>query len=414
MDERITETDIRWSRPGRGVAALACLLVIARLPFLLHPIPAHPDELAFMAGLGFPQEYPVHAPGYPIWVVLGTITGALGVTAYHAYSIWSLVASVVGPVLLYVWLARRIDPGHAWWTAMAFGLCPLAWFHSVTAMTYWAATLAGLLIVTACVRGLAPDAGRARFAAALALSVGIYLRPDCAIYFGPLLVYVLWRRRNLSSLGCALLVCVAVAGFWLVMQAVYGRGGDTLFAERFGHSRNVLLGTSVFRRGAVDGLMRNLVKIGVNLIWNLAPLAAAMCAMCLLSRRPHGARRSSGGEFIAILLWLAPGLLFLALFHVVEGYFLWLLPGFYVGAALMADQRLAPRQARTLMMSVALASAAQFLVYPWSAESSGIKRTIDAKIGYLSAQGLRRIDQRGRIHRDGDVWPTPAHQRDRR
>jgi len=402
----------RASRAARllPVAGLTVVLAASRLPFLDHPTPAHPDEIAFQAALGFPHDYPVHAPGYPLWIALGTIARYFGTGSYTSFAVWSFLASIIGPLLLYRFLARRLDARVAWFTAIAFGLCPLAWFHSVTALTYWAATVIGLVIVDGCANAVESERFAPRLVAACALGVGVFLRTDCIVYFGPLFAYALWRRRSLQSALCAIIPVVALVGFYILAQFLYNRGESPLFDARFGHSRSVLLGTSVFRQGLIDGLARNLLKIGVNLGWNLAPLAAGFLLSLAFRARRSNAPGRNGDLMRVVVWWLAPGLAFLALFHVVEGYFLWLLPAFFIAGAVWLQQ-CSSKVATRMMAAVALVSIAQFLAYPWSSSSTGVKRTIDAKIAYLSAAGLRSIDQRHLIHDVGDFWRTGAQDR---
>ncbi|MCA9256481.1 MAG: hypothetical protein KDA33_12625, partial [Phycisphaerales bacterium] len=206
--------------------------------------------------------------------------------------------------------------------------------------------------------------------------------------------------------------------FYALMHYLYGRAGADVFAQRFDHSRDVLLGTSLFGAGVVDGLARNLVKLGVNLGWNVGPLGLALVVALVMKRQDHDVVDTAPASTDAtaprvrrgvIALWLATGLTFLALFHVVEGYFLWLLPGVFAGATEFLRRRLGQRRAIGVMASAMAISVGQFLFYPWSADSDGLRKTLDAKIAYLSGQGLRHIDERQRIHTDGDVWRIPAH-----
>ena len=80
--------------------ALAAILILLRLPLVSHPTPVHPDEVNFIAALGFPQPYPVHHPGYPLWVAMGTLTRSLGFSDYGAFQLWSFAASVGIPLLM--------------------------------------------------------------------------------------------------------------------------------------------------------------------------------------------------------------------------------------------------------------------------------------------------------------------------
>ncbi len=93
---------------------LVLVLLAMRLPLLDHPTPVHRDEVGFVEAIGFPADYPVHHPGYPMWVGLGTIAAAAGLEAYAAYQFWSVLASLAAPLLFYVGLRRAIGDGTAW------------------------------------------------------------------------------------------------------------------------------------------------------------------------------------------------------------------------------------------------------------------------------------------------------------
>ncbi|GEM_PF-1857026 len=398
-------------------ALLGVVLLAARLPFRNHPTPTHPDETSFVAAVGFPADYPVHAPGYPLWVAIGTILRPLCASPYNAYALASLSASIAGPLLLFAWLRPANGNRLAWLTALALGLCPLAWFHAVTALTYWMATLIAIAVVMACERAIANGGGRSLTLAAALLGIGVFLRTDCLIYFGPLFAWAAIRTTRSRARLAVVIPVIAVASFYVLMRYLYGRAGVDVFAQRFDHSREVLLGTSLFGAGFIDGLVRNLVKLLVNLGWNVGPLGLALVVAFVMKRKDADVDdAAAASEAISprirsgvIALWLATGLTFLALFHVVEGYFLWVLPGAFAGAAGILQRRLGQRRAIGVMALAIAVSVGQFLIYPWSADSDGLKRTLDAKIGYLTARGLMHINERERIHNDGDVWRIPAH-----
>jgi ABC-type antimicrobial peptide transport system permease subunit len=114
----------------------------------------------------------------------------------------------------------------------------------------------------------------------------------------------------------------------------------------------------------------------------------------------------SGRHFL--LFWIGPVLLFQLLIHVTEvGHALWYLPPAYAVLALGASTLGAQRVA-LLPAAAVFASLAQFYFYPWRAEVSGRQRILNAKVAFVSAQGLARIDQRPEMHEPGDFWPVPS------
>jgi len=389
---------------------LIVVLAALRLPFLNHPTPVTEDETYFMLGLGFPAEYPVHHPGYPLWVTLGTLLHAAGLDAYRSYQAWSLLASLTGPLLLYVGLRRLLEEGPAWWLALAWGVNPLVWFQSVTALSYMTAGAVGLLVLGHSYRAIVEGQGGGALQAAAWLVVAILLRADYLIYLGPLVLVAAClhgrRRGRLALLILALGVAALVAVTWLL----YHRVEPTGLHPTLDHTVDVVLGTSVFRLGLVDGLLRNLVKIALNFGWDFGVAFLLLpWAKWRIVRNPR--LRPRLGLFL--ILWTLPAICFLCLMHVVQGYFMLLLPAGYLLIGIAASERWGPANASRLAAALAVCSAAQFLCYPWSTESTGFKRLLDAKIAFQSAAGIRQIDKLELIHTPGDFWPTAAHPKNR-
>lgn len=386
---------------------LALLMAVLRLPLLGHPTPVDVDELSFMGALGFPRDYPVHHPGYPLWVAMGTVMYAAGFDPYTAFQVWSLAASVAAPVLLYAGLRWIASDRLAWWLALAFGANPLVWFHGTTALSYMAGATVGLIVVGLCFASLTRHSATAAYAAAALLATGISLRADLLIYLGPLLVYVAWRTR--WKRGLALLVILAAGGgvFWAWTSYLYGRANAAGVSPHFVHSLDVLLGTSVFRSGVADGLLRNAVKVGVNLAWDYG-VAVLLLPPAIWYALRRG-RNWPQNVRVVLLLWMTPISLFLLLMHVVQGYFILLLAGGYCLMALALEGMLSRRRAVNVAAFIAICSLVQFVAYPWSVDSTGFKRLVDAKIAFQSASGLRQIDLRAAIHSPGDYWRTAAH-----
>ncbi len=163
--------------------------------------------------------------------------------------------------------------------------------------------------------------------------------------------------------------------------------------------------------GLVDGLLRNLVKIVLNLSWDLG-LAVLLLPPAIVGvargRARIGVHTPWAGT--VLLLWVVPSLTFLVLMHVVQGYFMLLLPAAYCLIGLALQDRYRSAVAVRVAAAIAICSAAQFMLWPWSAQGSGVKGLVDAKIAFQSASGLRQIDKRPTIHTPGDFWHTAAHE----
>ncbi len=348
---------------------LVLLLLALRIPYFNHPHPVQaPDESLFLAGLGFPADYPVHAPGYPLWIELGTVLHSAGLDGYAAFQVWSVLASLSAPLLLYIGLRRAMDDRLAWWLGFAFGVSPLVWFQSTAALTYLPAATLGLLVAGYCHRAVVDIQARSLVFAVIVLAVGLFLRLEMLIYLGPFVLYTAWRVRTRAGLVAVAILVAGTAAAYALTLYLYSRGEGG--AQRLGHAREVILGTSVFRLGVVDGLLRNLVKIFVNATWDFG-LAAPLLPWAIWTLARSRGRLGDAPSLLA--MWLVPGLLFLLLLHVVQGYFMLLLPAGYALIGLALCVKLPTPAAVRLVAAVALFSMVQFLFYPWSESSTGFK-----------------------------------------
>lgn len=377
-----------------------------------HPTPVHGDELEFMSAIGFPAAYPVHQPGYPLWVAMGTALSRCGAPPYAAYQAWSVVFSVLVPWLLYLALRREVDDAIGWWVALAMGVCPLNWFMGTTALNYSAACAAGLIVVVNCRRAVIDNSVAHMRWATACLAISMQLRPDLLLWLGLMVLATAWRFKRADRVFCFLVLGLGTAWVFGVQSWLYGRAPAIGDVPQVGHTVDVILNTSVFRLGAIDGLLRNAAKLVAIAAWQVGlPLVICTCG-CLFrheSRRPlTDDALARLGVFLAV--WGMPLIAFFVLIHMTEaGHTLLLIPAVYwLIAHLLASRCTRPR-GLILAISIALASALQFMFYPWSADSRGFKRTLDAKVAYISAAGLRHIDDRELIHTPGDFWRTGAH-----
>lgn len=399
------ESDQCRARGAARAAGLALILIILRFAYVQHPWPVHGDEASFVNAIGFPAQYPVHHPGYPLWVAMGTALHTLGLSPYASYQVWSVAASVLLPVLFYIALRRGVRESLAWWTALALGVCPLLWFAGTTALNYAAGCTVGWVVIALSHQSLAENRSRPLLAAALLTAIGLCLRADLLLTVGPVVAFAAWRGRAVGGFKALLILAGGVVLLVSATAAVYGRADVRLPAPHVAHTFDVILDTSVFRLGMVDGLVRNAVKLAVNLGWHLG--AAALLLPLAVMYNGRGAKSDTR---ILLVLWWLPTAAFLLLIHMTEpGHMLPLLPPAYCLIAVWLNDRVRPEVADRWMRAIVFFSVVQFVAYPWSASSVGIKRTLDAKIGYVSGVGLRHIDRRAEIHVPGDFWKTPVH-----
>ncbi|MEE8170804.1 MAG: hypothetical protein V3T70_09670, partial [Phycisphaerae bacterium] len=258
--------------------ALAALLLVARLALIDHPVPVHGDDERFALGVVYLDDlvfgasdrvrqgvlaptggYPVHHPGYPLWVVLAVPFYRLGLSPYAALTLWTVVASVLGPLALYRLAASFVSDATAWWLALAYSLGPMHWFLSVTALNYTAASAAGLGVVWFVWRSLsdATTAGyRSLGVAVLLLAVACGVRPDLLLWYGPLVLWAAWRRGWRSTLTALVGLLTAAAIWTLLLAWLYESGTPVDSGPRLDHTLQKLLATSVFRLGLIDGPVR--------------------------------------------------------------------------------------------------------------------------------------------------------------
>jgi hypothetical protein len=392
-----------------SLVLLGVVIVLTRLPFLDHPRPVHGDEIEFIAAIGFPTPYPVHHPGYPLWVALATIINKFGLSPYASYQVMSVIGSGLLAMALCRLASRFVDYRLAWWTGFAIGVNPIVWFLGTTALNYVFATALTVLILDLALSSVQSQDELKFYKAALILIVGTLLRFDLVAWCGPFVFLAGWRKpRKYQILGYYCLLAV-LNNF--VRRQLYSDG--SIGAPSQDHTLNVIISTSVFKLGLVDGLCRSTVKLAAYLGWSLG---VGMLLLIALGwrRMPVDARPAK----LLLWLWCAPMTAFILLIHASEaGHMLPLIPAIYLLLAIQLSSLCRPRHgarppsAVVIMVALAACSMIQFLTYPWSSASTGPKRTLDAKVAYMSAAGLRHIDERRLIHDPGDFWPTATHHR---
>ena len=389
--------------------ALCAILLISRLWVLRHPIPVHGDEAGFVAALGFPSPYPVHLPGYPLWIALGTMAWKLGASKYAAFVFWSLLGSLAAPWLLYRGLRWVLSEGLAWWTALAFGLNPLMWFLSVTALNYTVGVTLGLIVIGCVWRGKVTCESRWIERAAWGMAVCVWLRPDYLYWLGPMVLYGVWTCRRKSVVRVLSIVLLSYGSLIATILYLYGGVNSTVQPIGNGHLWvEGLLNTSVFRLGVMDGVVRSAAKLlGIG-VWVFGASGLLLViSFCLVGR--IGTSRPSVVVFL--LWWTLPLTAFVLLIHMTEpGHVILLIPAVYVLMAAALTAIVKSDFAVRIMSGVVLCSIVQFVGWPWSVDAVGWQRTLNAKIAYLSAEGLRQIDHRWDIHTPSDLWPTPMHR----
>lgn len=363
--------------------------------------------MEFLAAIGFPEAYPVHQPGYPGWIGLGTLLAALGIPPYAAFVVWSLAASILTPVLLCQLLRRFVSHPIAWWSALGYGVNGLAWFHGVSALNYSLCSAIGLGIALLLMEKSDLNSPHRRVVfASLLLAAGLPVRPDLLLWYAPLIVFCAAQVNRRAVIKSVAILGAGAATFLLFHHWTYSRSGIDHPSPSVGHTLAVILRTSVFHLGIVDGLLRTSIKLAAIIGWSMGLFAM----LFVLAIRDFSRGIFAGSRMhLAFLIWFLPDGLFMFLFHMSEAGPLLLVAPIYAMTALGLNGS-HPRSAVKWLRAAVVISILQFTFYPWSADSIGLKRTFDAKVGYLSAQGLRNINRRAEIHTSGDTWQTKVHR----
>lgn len=293
-----------------------------------------------------------HPPGYPLYVGLGKLVAAFGVRNFTALAWIGLVASCSAVWPLYrlaIELAGASRP-LAWAACGLYGLCPVVWLNSARALSdvpgaaiaLWVAwmlwvvvlrrdgmmerlsnagdaaiaaardrpTLALRFWVVAKRHYLAPGRGTYVLAAAVA-AAGIGVRPQLAVVFIPLLIFVaVMARLGLRVTFFAAILAAIVCAAWFVPM-VEVSGGWSSFREVMGaQSEWYLRYDTAFEEPAAT--WRDRVVYWRN-IWGAAATCWPLLLLVVAGLVRLCVKRRRAAAFL--LVWLVPYGLFVFIAH---------------------------------------------------------------------------------------------------
>lgn len=132
--------DLEFTQP-LAFAALALAFIASRVPWVDHGYGTDPDAWRVALSATYLREHgsysPSRLPGYPLHEFVTALTGRSG----WVWSNASTVAISLAGVLVFAWLARKLDLPHRGALVLAFAFAPLLWLNSTTTMDYmWALT----------------------------------------------------------------------------------------------------------------------------------------------------------------------------------------------------------------------------------------------------------------------------------
>ena len=132
--------ELEFTQP-LAFATLALAFIASRVPWVDHGYGTDPDAWRVALSATYlvdKHDYlPSRLPGYPLHEFVTALTIGHG----WVWSNLSTVAISLAGVLVFAWLARKLDVPHRGALVLAFAFAPLLWINSVTTMDYmWALT----------------------------------------------------------------------------------------------------------------------------------------------------------------------------------------------------------------------------------------------------------------------------------
>ncbi len=299
--------DADLTRP-LAFAALACVYVLSRVPWLNQGYGTDPDawRVALTANYMWDHAayWPSRLPGYP----LHEFATALFIKGGSVATNFSTVLVSLAGVYLFARLARELKLPSAGLLTIGFAFAPLLWINSVTTMDYmWALTFA-LAAYLAAIRERSLLAG-------VLIGVAAGFRLTYLLMALPLALF-LWRERRTRESapmlgGAAVATAIAYAPVFWTYQFRFLN-----FYDQAVPLLNVL---------------RLLGKDGLGLVGSIWTLAALGVALPRLARIPKDLTRDTH-----LLMWLAVIVVFAASFTRLPHEIAYLIPLFPFGFFLMA------------------------------------------------------------------------------
>lgn len=292
---------------------LAALALLTRLPFqsqLLY----HWDSVNFARAL---ERFDVasgqpHAPGYPLYIVLGHLAARLAGGAQAGYVALAVLGSAIAVVALY-------DLGRRMWGArvgLLAGLLllssPLFWFYGEVALPHALDAAAVVIAATLCWRVWH---GERQLALFLALWLGLIggFRQQTLVFMFPLALLA-WSGLPLRTLLALWVVLGLTVLAWMLPLLMLSGGAGRYFAVVSEYTSAFNAGTSVFMGAGWPGVSSNLGKLARYTLWGWAfGLTPALAGLWPLWRARSALLRDRRLWFL--LAWATPCLAFYTLIH---------------------------------------------------------------------------------------------------
>ena len=308
------------------LAALACLFLLAHLPFL-PPELEDIDSVNFALGV---RDFDVarhqpHPPGYPVFIGLAKASTALfggpenPRAVVRGLAVWSVIAGA-SLVLLLFGLFRVLGASEwqAWWAMGIAVTSPLFWFTALRPLSdvsgLAAAVAAQVLLVSVLSGRAGVRSAGSLIAGAFVAGIAAGVRVQTVLLTAPLIAVALVVRRPSITVRVRLTaLCAAVAGaaIWAVPLVLANGGLDGYLAalgtqagEDF--SGVVMLWTTRRPRVALNAFNYSFVWPWGGLVVGTIVVALAVIGLLRTAWRQPSA-----------ILWLAMAFLPYAIFHLL-------------------------------------------------------------------------------------------------
>jgi len=306
-----------WQNPIWHIVALGLLTLATRLPFRSQ-ILFNWDSVNFALGiLDFDVvKHRPHPPGYILYI--GLTRGVTWLTGDPAISlVWlSIGAGMVWVCLIYL-LGRCLGgPADAFSSALLLLTSPMVWFYNEIASTYTLEGFFSTAIAYACYQVLSGSTRWAYLNAGL-LGLAGGFRQTTLIFMLPLTLYAMTRLPWRHWLGAGALTVSICLGWGLTLLAQSGGLEAYLAALR--------------QLMAMATAPSPLVDLVAPLFYG-AHLTLLLLPGYWLGLYPASSRGAHPTwERWFVLLWIGPGLMFIAWQHVGQsGYLLFVLPAIFI------------------------------------------------------------------------------------
>lgn len=353
-------------------AALALAVLASRLPFFATTLWSW-DSVLYARALefGFHVDWDLadqrpHAPGYLFYVLTAGLFRVVLGDSNSALVAVSALASALGTAGLFLFARQLTRTWIALVAATAYAVAPLVWTYSEIAFPYsvLGALSLGLAALFWNVRERGP---RGIVLASIAFGLAAGFRQDLLVILGPLWLWtIVSHGRRVSLIAAAAVAITSLT--WLIPTALLSDGPADYWDALQIQGGSV----SAQYSGLLNGLpafTSNLQMTVYALLWG--GLGAVLLGGATIVRMHRdGARhpRPRGPLPRFFAWWLIPGFVFYVIVHIGDwGYVSSLLPGVYLGIAVLAERSiragLVPSMRwRAVGAALALSPALLFLV----------------------------------------------------